>query len=215
MALAINGGTPVRTRPFTCWPIWGNKELDNLYRVITSGIWGCLTGEETSRFERRFAAAHQAEYGICVNSGTTALRLALLAAGNGAGDEVIVPAYTFFASASAVIEVGAIPVFIDIDPKVTSHSYHLFVFRYQQSYFADKSKASFIRALHKEGIPVHAGYPMPLYRQPVFVNKAFWSSRQSHFHSCRLSGSTLFRSGKGLLSIGRMDNPQSVVGKRR
>ena len=113
--LAINGGTPVRSKPFPKWPIWDQKEIDALTNVVKSGKWGCLHGDIVSTFEKKYAEMHNAKYGICVNSGTMGLRLALTAAGIGSGDEVIVPAYTFIASASAVIEANATAVFVDID----------------------------------------------------------------------------------------------------
>jgi len=115
--LAIHGGTPVRTTPFPKWPVWNQDEIDAVTDVIESGKWGSLHGDKTSSFEKTYAAAHQAKHGIAISSGTTALRIALMAAGVGEGDEVIVPAYTFIATASAVIEASAIPVFVDIDPE--------------------------------------------------------------------------------------------------
>ena len=75
---------------------------------------GC-DGEEVAEFEQRFAAMHGCRHGIAVVNGTVSLRIALLAAGIGAEDEVIVPPYTFISTASAVIEANAIPVFADID----------------------------------------------------------------------------------------------------
>ncbi|HQG47381.1 MAG TPA: aminotransferase class I/II-fold pyridoxal phosphate-dependent enzyme, partial [bacterium] len=115
MALAINGGTPVRTKPFPVWPVWGDEEIEGLTRVIKSGKWGRLAGKESETFEKLFAEAHAAKHGIALNSGTTALRVAMMAADVDAGDEIIVPAYTFIATASAAVEAGAIPIFVDID----------------------------------------------------------------------------------------------------
>ncbi len=344
-SLAIKGGKPVRTAPFPVWPVWGDEEIDNLTAVIKSGKWGRINGKVTESFEQKFAAYQQAQYGIAMNSGTTALRLALTAADVDAGSEVICPAYTFIATASAAVEAGCIPVFVDIDPdtynmdpktveqaisprtaaimpvhfagrpadldgimaiakkhnlkviedaaqawgaewrgkkvgaigdagcfsfqsskninageggiiltndelinkfakshhncgrsedgmwyehfyfggnyritefqsavllaqlgryeelmkirqqnyarlnellspiegikilpddeRVTSHSCHLYIFRYQKQHFADKPKTAFIDALRKEGIPCSAGYSIPLYKQPVFLNRAF------------------------------------------
>lgn len=343
--LAIRGGKPVREKPFPVWPVWGDEEIEYLTQVVKSGKWGSLHGKKTAEFERRFADYQQAKHGICVNSGTTALRIACTAAGIDVGDEVLVPAYTFIASASAVVEAGAIPVFVDIDldtfnidlssaesaltektkgimpvhfagrsanmtevmafaarhgltviedaaqawgaewegrrvgaigaagcfsfqsskninageggiivtnddlvakmarahancgrsedglwyehfyfggnsritefqsavllaqferydelkairqnnvaylnqrlqeiegiktladdPRVTSHACHLYIFRYQKEYFAGKNKTAFIEAMRKEGIPASPGYSLPLYRQPVFLKKAF------------------------------------------
>jgi dTDP-4-amino-4,6-dideoxygalactose transaminase len=84
--------------------------------VLRSGHWGRTTGPRNQEFEGRFAAyQHAARAVTCVN-GTVALELALRAAGIGDGDEVIVPSYTFIATASAVLHLGAVPVFADIEP---------------------------------------------------------------------------------------------------
>ena len=114
-ALAIHGGRPLRTEPFPAWPVFGEEEEQALIRVLRSGAWGKLDGDEVKRFERRFAEYHQAKHAIAVVNGTAALRLALMAAEIRAGDEVIVPPYTFVATASAVIEANATPVFADIE----------------------------------------------------------------------------------------------------
>lgn len=113
--LALFGGTPVRTRPFTRWPIFGKPEEERLLATLRSGNWGRLEGPEVAAFEHRFAAMHDCRHGIAVANGTVSLRIALLAAGIGAEDEVIVPPYTFVSTASAVIEANAIPVFADVD----------------------------------------------------------------------------------------------------
>jgi dTDP-4-amino-4,6-dideoxygalactose transaminase len=115
--LALFGGTPVRTRPFTGWPIFGEAEEARLLRTLRNGRWGKLQGEEVAAFERRFADLHGCRHAVAVVNGTVALRIALLAAGIGAEEEVIVPPYTFVATASAVIEANAVPVFADIDPR--------------------------------------------------------------------------------------------------
>lgn len=84
--------------------------------ALRSGHWGRTTGSRNDEFERRFAAYQQATHAITCVNGTVALELALRAAGIGPGDEVVVPAYTFIATASAVLHLGATPVFADIDP---------------------------------------------------------------------------------------------------
>src|SRR5437588_3351451 len=110
--LAIAGGRPVRTKPFPQWPIFGQEEEQALLRAVRSGKWGRLDGREVSSFEKRFAAYCGCKHGIAVVNGTVALRIALLAAGMRAGDEVIVPPYTFLATASAVIEANATPMVV-------------------------------------------------------------------------------------------------------
>jgi dTDP-4-amino-4,6-dideoxygalactose transaminase len=82
-------------------------------RVLASGRY--VLGPEGEALERELAAFTGAAHAVGVNSGTDALHLALLAAGVGPGDEVIVPAFTFFASAEAVSYTGAAPVFADVD----------------------------------------------------------------------------------------------------
>ncbi len=113
--LAINGGTPVRTEPYHSWPIWGEDEKNRVVEVLDSGHWGYPAWEFVPRFEEQYAAFHDARFGVCFNSGTSALMGALWAVGVQPGDEVIVPAYTFIATATAVIQLGAIPVFADIE----------------------------------------------------------------------------------------------------
>jgi dTDP-4-amino-4,6-dideoxygalactose transaminase len=113
--LALLGGNPVRGGPFTSWPIFGQPEEQRLLRALRSGKWGRLSGPEVAEFERRFARLHGCKHGIAVVNGTVSLRIGLMAAGIRAEDEVIIPPYTFFSTASAVIEANAVPVFADID----------------------------------------------------------------------------------------------------
>jgi len=84
-------------------------------RVLESG-WYVL-GPEVTAFEEEFAVYCRADYAVGVNSGTSALHLALLAAGVGPGDEVITVAHTFVASVAAIVYTGAKPVLVDIDPR--------------------------------------------------------------------------------------------------
>lgn len=84
-------------------------------RVFETGRF--VLGEEVSAFEREFADFCGAAHAVAVNSGTSALQLALLAAGVGAGDEVITVPFTFVATAAVIDYVGAVPVFVDIDPR--------------------------------------------------------------------------------------------------
>src|SRR5229473_8432878 len=75
-----------------------------------------ILGEEVSRFEQAFASYCEVKHCVALNSGTSALHLALLSAGVGPGDEVITTANTFIATAEAISYAGATPVFTDIDP---------------------------------------------------------------------------------------------------
>ncbi len=115
--LAIAGGAPQRQQPYPGWPIWTQAEVDAVQAVVTSGRWISLQGTEVNQFETEFADYHAAAHGIAVVNGTVALKLALTAAGVGVGDEVLMPGYTFVATATAALEIGAVPVFVDIDPE--------------------------------------------------------------------------------------------------
>ena len=116
--LAIRGGSPVRAAQYPAWPIWDQREIDEVTTVIRSGRWGGYPepGPHAAAFAAAFAEFQTAKHGICMANGTITLIVALRAAGITLGDEVIVPAYTFAATAYAPLEVGAIPVIVDIDP---------------------------------------------------------------------------------------------------
>jgi dTDP-4-amino-4,6-dideoxygalactose transaminase len=124
--LAIFGGTPVRKKPFPAWPVFDQGEEEALREVLRSGKWWRYASSDDSEsveaakskvaeFQERFARFQGAEYGIACASGTAALEVSLKALGVGPGDEVIVPSYTFVATATAVLMVNAIPVFADIN----------------------------------------------------------------------------------------------------
>ena len=121
--LAINGGAPVAeaiTMPR--WPEFDDNDEQALLEVFRSGVWwrgGTVEAQaesKTGAFERAFARFQGAEHALAVNSGTTAVELALRAAGVKAGDEVIIPDISFVVTASAVLPLGAYPVFVDVDP---------------------------------------------------------------------------------------------------
>jgi dTDP-4-amino-4,6-dideoxygalactose transaminase len=114
--LAIDGGEPVRTAPFPSWPVFDEREERLLLEVLHSGKWGEITGDKVTTFAARFAEYQGAKYGICVPNGTMAIQLGLKALGVGPGDEVITTPYTFVATASAALLLGAKPVFVDVRP---------------------------------------------------------------------------------------------------
>ncbi len=105
------------TLRFPDWPIHDHTEAAALAGVLASGEWWMGGGNSPAvQFERDFAAAHGVRRGITATNGTHALELALRTLGIGPGDEVIIPAMTFVATASAVFCVGARPVPVDVDP---------------------------------------------------------------------------------------------------
>jgi len=114
--LAVQGGEPAKTRPFPDWPQYDAREEKALMEVLHSGVWWRTPGTKTLEFEEKFAAYQQARYGIACTNGTAALEIVIAALGIGLGDEVIVPDFTFVATASAVLFAGAMPVMVDIDP---------------------------------------------------------------------------------------------------
>jgi dTDP-4-amino-4,6-dideoxygalactose transaminase len=95
-------------------PQIGPEEIAAVTEVLESGM--LASGKRVAQFEEEFAAAVGAEHAVAVGSGTASLHVGLLALGIGPGDEVIVPSFTFAASANSVRMVGATPVFADIDP---------------------------------------------------------------------------------------------------
>jgi len=115
--LAVRGGAPLRTKPWPDWPQFDEREQRNLRRVLESRNWGGFPSPNVmaGEFAERFAAYHGAKYGICTTGGTTALEVSLRAAGLRRGDEVLVPALTFYATAFAALVQGFKPVFVDID----------------------------------------------------------------------------------------------------
>jgi len=110
---ALLGGEPAHRGPWPNWPVHDAREREALLDVLESGKW--WYGERVREFEEAFARFQDARFGITCVNGTAALELSLIAAGVGAGMEVIVPPYTFVATASAVLKVNAVPVFADID----------------------------------------------------------------------------------------------------
>ncbi len=112
--LALLGGDPVKETPFPSWPQYDERERQALIGVLESGAWWRTPGTYTLQFERDFAAYHGAKHGIAVTNGTAALEVALTALDIGLGDEVIIPDFTFVATASAVLFTGALPVPVDV-----------------------------------------------------------------------------------------------------
>src|SRR5437870_13466559 len=114
--LAVNGGKKSNQKGFPVWPQYDDAERKALQDVLDSRVWWRTPGTRTLAFEQAFAKFHGAKHGIAVTNGTAALEVTVSALGIGAGDEVILPDYTFVATASAVLYAGALPVPVDVSP---------------------------------------------------------------------------------------------------
>jgi len=152
--LAINGGEKVVQRQLgKGWPVWDEREERAVLEVVRSGIWwrGGYQGEnaknsKVNRFEDAFAAYQSAKYCVAVTNGTQAIECALKTVGVEAGDEVLVPALTFVASATAIALVNAVPVFVDIDPETYNIDPDA-----MEAAITDKTRAAVI--VHNGGYP--------------------------------------------------------------
>ena len=115
--LALFGGKKTKQRLFPLWPQYDDRERRALEEVLESRVWWSTPGTRTLEFEKAFAEYHGARHGIAVTNGTAALEVTMAALGIGPGDEVIVPDFTFVATASAVLFANALPVLVDVDPE--------------------------------------------------------------------------------------------------
>ena len=124
--LALEGGSPVRPEPYPKWPVFDERDEQALMEVLSSGGWGGFPypGPFTQAFQERFIQVLGGEHlltqpapkAVALTNGTLTMTVALQAAGIGTGDRVIVPAYSFAATATAPIMAGAVPVLADIHP---------------------------------------------------------------------------------------------------
>ena len=145
--LAIDGGKPVREN-FLIFgqPVLGDEEIAEVVETLKSRWIG--TGPRTHQFEREFAAYIGASDAYAVNSCTAGLHLALLASGVTAGDEVLVTAMTFAATANVIVHSGARPVFVDIDPDTLNIDIHDL-----ERKITDRSRA--VMVVHYGGLPAN------------------------------------------------------------
>jgi dTDP-4-amino-4,6-dideoxygalactose transaminase len=202
--LAILGGKPARTAAYPEWPVHDQREIDAVTAVIKSGNWGGYPypGTQTAEFCRRFAEIQGGGYAVAVVNGTITMEIALRAANIGWGDEVLVPAYTFQATAAAPMAAGAIPVIVDVDP---------------ETYCMDvKAAEAAITARTKAIIPVHLGaemadmdaimalaekYNLIVIEDCAHAHGAKWRGRGAgtigHFGSFSLQSSKSLTAGEG------------------
>jgi dTDP-4-amino-4,6-dideoxygalactose transaminase len=115
--LALKGGKKTKQKPFPVWPYYDEKEKKVLQDVLESRIWWRTPGTRTLAFEKEFAQFHGAKHGLAVTNGTAALEISMSALDIKPGDEVIIPDFTFVATASAVLYAGALPVTVDVSPQ--------------------------------------------------------------------------------------------------
>jgi len=129
--LALFGGPKTVSHPFPTWPQWDQQEADALLRTLNTGKWWMYAYGDTELgeteaaegkvsqvelAEREFARLHGVKHCLAVNSGTMALDICMRAIGLKGGDEVITTPYTFFATSSCILNAGAWPIYVDIDP---------------------------------------------------------------------------------------------------
>jgi dTDP-4-amino-4,6-dideoxygalactose transaminase len=147
--LAINGGTPVRATPYPSWPQTDDDEyVAAVTAVVRSGVWGGFPepGLHGGAFEEAFATYQGARHGVLMMNGTVTMEVACKALGIGWGDEVIIPALTFAATAYAPMAAGALPVIVDVTPDTWTIDPDLV-----EGAITDRTRAI---------IPVHLGHQM-------------------------------------------------------
>jgi dTDP-4-amino-4,6-dideoxygalactose transaminase len=115
--LAIKGGDPVRSAPWPEWPVWDETSEQGILDMYRSGKWYRSWGKYCQEFEAAYAQLIGTKHCCATASGTTALQVALHAAGVDAGDEVLVSPFTFIATYNVVFMTRALPVFVDTDPE--------------------------------------------------------------------------------------------------
>ena len=179
--LAINGGPSEASElveKVPRWPIFDEEDKEAVIEALESRHWCRLyPNSKADLFEKAFAEYHDAKYGIAVSNGTVSLELSLKTAGVGLGDEVLVPAVTFIATASAVTEVGAIPIFVDIDPETATMSPEAL-----EKAITEKTKAVIV--VHYGGYPANFDEILP----KVKKNNLFLIEDAAHAHGTEWKG---------------------------
>jgi dTDP-4-amino-4,6-dideoxygalactose transaminase len=179
--LAIKGG-PAEARGLISkipnWPMFDDEDKQALIKVLESRHWCRLFGaSQADLFEKAFADYQDAGFGVAVSNGTVSLELCLKTLGVKPLDEVIVPAATFIATASAVTEVGAIPIMVDIDPDTATMSSKAL-----EQAITEKTRGVIV--VHYGGYPANFDEILPIVRK----NNVFLVEDAAHAHGTEWRG---------------------------
>ena len=192
--LAFLGGSPLRTKAWHPWPYFDEAEEKALLSALKEDVWGGYASSITD-FQKDFAAAHQAKHCLLVNNGTVSIYAALKVLGIQPGDEVIVPAYTFVATASVVVMAGAVPVFVDVEPNTLNVSV-----KEIEKAISPKTKAI---------IPVHfGGQPVAMEAVKALADQHSLFIVEDCAHACFAT-----RNNKSVSSIGQFSSFSFQQGK--
>ena len=179
--LAVNGGPAEAAdlrENIPKWPKFNDDDRKALMEVLESRRWCRLYPDSwADEFEKSFSEYHDAKYGIAVANGTVALELALETMGVSLGDEVLVPAVTFIASASAITEVGGVPIFVDIDPETGAIDPKAL-----ESSITEGTKG--VIAVHYGGYPINFDDILPIVKK----NDLFLIEDSAHAHGTEWKG---------------------------
>lgn len=156
--LAVEGGTPVRREALPLEPDITEEEIEAVLEVMRSKKLSQLAGNYVEDFEIEFARYIGTKYAVAVNSGTAALSLAVAALQVGTGDEVILPPYTFVATANGILQQNAIPIFADVDKETFNIDP-----RKLEAKISDKTRA--IMPVHMMGQPCDMDHIMEIARK--------------------------------------------------
>lgn len=208
--LAILGGEKTRKEAYPEWPVHDEQEVEAVANVIRKGKWGGFPypGPETRKFIDKFLEIQGGNYGVAMMNGTVTMEVACRAAGIGWGDEVIVPSYTFQATAAAPMAAGAVPVIVDVDPNTFC--------------IDPKAVEAAITERTKAIIPVHLGAQMAdmdaimeiaerhnliVIEDCAHAHGAKWNGKGAgtigHFGSFSMQSSKILTAGEGGLLICR------------
>ncbi len=193
--LALSGGRKTKQKSFPVWPQFDERERKALDEVLGSRVWWRTPGTKTLQFENDYAKFHGAKHGIAVTNGTAALEVTMSALRIGPGDEVILPDFTFVATASAVLYAGALPVMVD----VSQETYCIDV-RLAAAAITGRTKA--IIAVHMGGHPADLDALVALTKQKgialvedsAHAHATEWKGRRIGTHGA--AGTFSFQSSK-------------------